>query len=856
MNKIFSILIIGALLLSSFGAIASNTNQVSENEVIIKTKQANIQISNIKFDVSTENYLDVMIEDSTSYIMEPGEPMLPKVIDTFELPFGANNIQVEVTPYGISTQTVSYEVKPAPAHIPLVEASENIKISDDEIKNQEIYSSSDPYPANWYSLDVRVGLNSDNERKTFANVLFYPVKYYPNENKVETAEGADIVISYEDTGFNPFPTNAEYNLVIIAPRKFERELGRFVDHKNSLGIQTLLMTTEEIYSEYTGVDKPEQIKYFIKDAIEKYDITYVLLFGGLKSLIYAKPRDDSNQGSKNWYVPVRYNNLFDNPEHPLLAEELVFDPGVITDLYYADIYEEGGAFSTWDPNEDGYFAAWSKEGVENDIGIDMMPDVMVGRLPCRNLREVKDIVDKIIKYESEKADPSWFKRVLSISGDGFLDQQPLNIEWDTKGLEDGEYIIYDQSSYGEKKEDSPISQLDGRIYGPIEQTRVTLNKNAETKLTFNHNDYERIPGYPDQLEYPAPPIAEIVSVSDGDILGNTDFEYSPGEGEAYGNEFSGWANMSYKNGVLTINGKTYYPTPYGNTTDIHVWVENENFEKVFDKWVNNSKMYFEGEWVVGNRMLNGGGGALYYMDGFGKKYLWASNGQMHNKFDLIEEYNKGYGFVFMSGHGSPNTWGDHYPGIPGNRLYGGFGGMTASSIRAWPPFFKIPVYPMNSLENEGKPSVTLIGGCHNSQFNVSFMTTLLDYVFPDSYKMWTHGFLVPECFSWHMLKLKDRGAIATLGNTGLGYGILGEDCLIGGLDGGICIMFFEQYSKLKDGNDNAILGKVYQETLSNYVLNFVDKYNPEDSEFDDHVKTLHQWVLLGDPTLMIGGYPS
>lgn len=853
MNKILSILIIGALLVSSFGVIAANTNDVYEAGVLVKTKQTNIQISKIDFEVTTEKYLEVTIDGSASYLMASGKPMLPKVVNTFELPFGARNIQVEVIPYGVKEQTISYKVKPAPIHLPLIQVSEYLPGNKNEIKDHSVYSSSDPYPSSWYSVDIRVGLNTNNIRQTFVNVPFYPIKYYPAENKAEIAEGADIIITYEDLGDNPFPTNADYELVIIAPRKFERDLGRFVEHKNDFGIRTLLMTTEKIYQDYLGVDKPEKIKYFIKDAIESYGITYVLLFGGLKSLIYAKPRDDANQGSKGWHVPVRYNNLWDNPEHPL-AESTIHDPGVIVDLYYADIYEEGGAFSTWDPNGDGIFAAWSKDDVENDLGIDMMPDVIIGRLACRNTREVKDIVDKIIKYESEKADPSWFKQVLSISGDGFLDQQPLDIQWDTNGLEDGDYIINAQGSFEEKEEDSPIQLLDGREYGPIEQIRITLNKNVETNLTFNHNDYERIPGFPDQFIYPAPPIAEIVTVSEGNILGNTNYEYSPKEGEAYGNEFSGWANMSYIDGVLTIGGKCYNPKPYGDTTDVHVWIENENFELVFDEWVNGSKMYYEGEWVVGNRMLKDGGGALYYMEDFGKKYLWASNGQITNKEDLIEEFTKGYGFVFMSGHGSPNSWGDHFPGIPGNRAYGSFGGMTASSIRAWPPFFKIPIFPMDLLNNEGKPSIVLIGGCHNSQFNVSLIPTLLDFM-PGRY-MWTHGFGVPECFSWHMTRLKDRGAIATIGNTGLGYGILGEDCLIGGLDGGICIMFFERYSRLKDENDNAILGDVYQETLKDYLTMFIDPLDPENDEFDDHVKTIHQWVLLGDPTLMIGGYPS
>ena len=69
----------------------------------------------------------------------------------------------------------------------------------------------------------------------------------------------------------------------------------------------------------------------------------------------------------------------------------IHDPGVITDLYYADIYKEGGEFEDWDPNDDGIFAAWGLEGVENDT-IDLAPDVCVGRLACRNTKEVRNVV--------------------------------------------------------------------------------------------------------------------------------------------------------------------------------------------------------------------------------------------------------------------------------------------------------------------------------------------------------------------------------------------------------------------------------------------------------------------------------
>ena len=44
-----------------------------------------------------------------------------------------------------------------------------------------------------------------------------------------------------------------------------------------------------------------------------------------------------------------------------------------------------------------------------------------------------------------------------------------------------------------------------------------------------------------------------------------------------------------------------------------------------------------------------------------------------------------------------------------------------------------------------------------------------------------------------------------------------------------------------------ILGDAYTNTLTEYI-------NKYDIELLDHAKSLTQWVLLGDPSLMIGGY--
>jgi hypothetical protein len=187
----------------------------------------------------------------------------------------------------------------------------------------------------------------------------------------------------------------EYDMVIITPEKFVSYLQPLVDHKNKHDVQTTIKTTETIYTEYEGRDKAEQIKYFIKDAIEQWGIKYVLLIGGMKPLSF------------DWFVPVRYSNLNDGSGHEVF----------LTDLYFADIYKENGEFEDWDSNGNGVFAEWGFTGDK----LDLKPDVAVGRLPCRTTDEVQTVVEKIITYENTAYGKSWLNQMVVVGGDSFPD---------------------------------------------------------------------------------------------------------------------------------------------------------------------------------------------------------------------------------------------------------------------------------------------------------------------------------------------------------------------------------------------------------------------------------------------------
>jgi len=399
MKKILPLFAVGILVLSGLGAVAiigkPTYDMKIENESIVISEPILKEMG---------NYVTVNLWESTSTLMHSGKPMLPVVTRVFTFPFGSKIKCVDVSFSEVKEYTLSKEVQPALKPVPMIDGA---IVEEEPVKDAKVYASKELYPSSSYSYNAVAGLNGE-EHVIYLSVQCYPVRYSPAQNLIYYSKDVDINVIYEEP-IIPVSFPDEYDLAIIAPEQFSSELQSLVDHKISFGVDTILKTTEEIYAEYTGVDKPEQIKYFIKDAFDNFGTRYILLVGGLNSLIYAERRDDCNQGSKDWLVPVRYTN---NKEMGKTN-----DPGFISDLYYADIYDGEGNFSSWDSNDDGIFANW-KFGNPRDT-LDLCPDVYVGRLPCRNTKEVKIMVNKIINYESSVCDPSWFNKMVLVGGDTF-----------------------------------------------------------------------------------------------------------------------------------------------------------------------------------------------------------------------------------------------------------------------------------------------------------------------------------------------------------------------------------------------------------------------------------------------------
>ena len=432
-TKILPILVVVLLLVTAVNVIATDTDD--DNNIKIAEKEDHISFSQATFETKGE-YVSVNIEETDTYLRATGKPMLPVYTKTFTFPRGTKIKNVECTLSDTKSEIIDSKIQPAPKPIRLISLNKENQNNEEEIiedkseiiedkieiiEDQSVYSSSDLYPDNWYDYKILCGLD-DGKDTIFVKVNSYPVRYSPAENTLYSIDSIDIKVTYEE-GTNPVTSASEYDLLIITPNKFKLFLIPLYFHKTKWGVSTKIETVESIYSKGYAGDKPEQIKRFIAWAEENWNITYVLLVGGLKSYFNANDKDNRNEGSTDWYLPVRYANLQ--------------EPSYISDLYYADIYKYNDSsgqneFNDWNPNENDIIADYYEYK-----DLDLVPDVYYGRLPCRNIFDVITVVKKIIRYErpsiiSKIIGKPWMKRMIVVSGRNLPDLEyegELDGEW-------------------------------------------------------------------------------------------------------------------------------------------------------------------------------------------------------------------------------------------------------------------------------------------------------------------------------------------------------------------------------------------------------------------------------------------
>lgn len=337
-------------------------------------------------------YTCVHVDEADFYDIHDGRPTIPVKTTTYEFPFGTKILDVIYEYSEPETITISKKIS--------VGSCSTITGED-----PDIYDENTMFPSSFVSYNTGGGLSNGNH-KTFLTVRVNPFTYRPADYEIDFIEQATVKIIYEEPDEPLLENKDEYDLLIITITDFKKPLQPLVNHKEKMGIKTKLVTLNEI-QDARGRDTQEKIKYYIKEAIENWGIEYVLLVGGIKG-----------QTTK-WNLPIRYS-------HVLVSEgkQEIPEPEFISDLYFADIYDSEGNFSSWDTNNNDIFAEW--DGSTEIDEMDLYPDVYLGRLPCRNKREVRIVVDKIVDYEKKKADDKWFKKMILVSGDHWKDLDQIS----------------------------------------------------------------------------------------------------------------------------------------------------------------------------------------------------------------------------------------------------------------------------------------------------------------------------------------------------------------------------------------------------------------------------------------------
>jgi hypothetical protein len=398
-NKVITFIIVIIIILSTLAVILFFKDQQDYK----KTEKEEQQIlpKGVNTIIKTYNFSEPLIEEKDDFIvvritqtdfqsMGDGRPVLPFNLTTLEFPFGTEIISLDYTYSTPKVINISKKISYA-------------SCSSITTYDTTIYQNNEMYPSDFLTYHTGGGI-SENKHKTFLNIRINPVTYIPFENKLYFIDTVDIKIFYKEPSTNLLDDKDKFDLLIITPQDFSKNLEPLVDHKERKNIKTLLTTVEEIYKKTQGRDEAEKIKYYIKSSIENFGIKSVLLIGG---------RD--GQSSK-WTLPVRYS-------HVIIREgtQEKIEPSFLSDLYFADIYDSKGNFSSWDSDNDNVFAEYDGKVVDK---MDLYPDVQIGRLPCRNKMQVKTIVDKIIKYETNTKG-NWFDNIILVSGDHWPDKNNI-----------------------------------------------------------------------------------------------------------------------------------------------------------------------------------------------------------------------------------------------------------------------------------------------------------------------------------------------------------------------------------------------------------------------------------------------
>jgi hypothetical protein len=316
---------------------------------------------------------------------DSGKPSLPYKSVRFAIPASAIITDVEVV-NSSQTQFVGfYSIFPSQKPVPVSFPGSQEFIPQDK----SVYESNVLYPGESFKRLATGNMNGFR----IAQMLFYPVQYLPKDQKIKLYTSMTIRVSFKENVYTVIPKTEEQikmfaeavKTFVVNPEQVdeyappERPVDTGWDHviitHNALksdwddfrsficstyGMTDTVITTEYIYNNFAGVDNQEKIRNFVIDAVNTHSTQYILLGGDVE------------------IVPHRKTFIFETGYNPWCDT-------IPCDLYYADL--DGN----WDGNNNGTYG-------ELDDGVDMYPDVWVGRATVDLSADITRFTNRFIDY--------------------------------------------------------------------------------------------------------------------------------------------------------------------------------------------------------------------------------------------------------------------------------------------------------------------------------------------------------------------------------------------------------------------------------------------------------------------------
>ena len=214
------------------------------------------------------------------------------------------------------------------------------------------------------------------------------------------------------------------------------------------------------------------------------------------------------------------------------------------------------------------------------------------------------------------------------------------------------------------------------------------------------------------------------------------------------------------------------------------------------------------------------------MTEFTQMKLYESLGNL-NTNSINSEINNGAGFFISSSHGSPGSFHNYLKSdikglqngnkLPIMFLIGCYCAQLDSSL-----IYNLQIFLLSlSLQIANNPS-----GNNNALELINHLKQILNNV---------HAKKLQTCIAWELLKYEQGGSVATIGGTR--SGTLQRSDPTGGFQGLFCVKFFESYEP------GISLSHMYNNAITSFIH----------ESWKNHV-TIQRFILLGDPSLKLGGY--